>query len=124
MIIHAGPTPYAPATGPARPQMPADRVVTPTPSRTAPMPPVGPLAPNDAERITQAFVEVVDQLNAQMQSRNRNLSFALDQRLDTPVVAVTDKNTGELVRQIPAESVLRVAHSIENLKGVLYNEMA
>jgi len=124
MIIHAGPTPYAPATGPARPQMPADRVVTPTPSRTAPMPPVGPLAPNDAERITQAFVECVDQLNAQMQSRNRNLSFALDQRLDTPVVAVTDKNTGELVRQIPAESVLRVAHSIENLKGVLYNEMA
>jgi flagellar protein FlaG len=59
-----------------------------------------------------------------MQSRNRNLAFALDRRLNTAIVAVTDKNTGELVRQIPAESVLRVAHSIENLKGVLYNELA
>lgn len=124
MIIHTGPMPYAPATGPARPQLPADRVVTPSPSRTPPMPPVGPLAPNDAERVTQAFQEVVDQLNTQMQSRNRNLTFALDRRLNTAVVAVTDKNTGELVRQIPAESVLRVAHAIENLKGVLYNQMA
>ena len=124
MIIHAGPTPYAPATGPARPQVPAERVITPTPTRSAPTPPVGPLAPNDAERITQAFLDVVEQLNMHMQSRNRNLAFALDRRLNTAIVAVTDKNTGELVRQIPAESVLRVAHSIENLKGVLYNELA
>ena len=88
------------------------------------MPPIGPLAPNDAERVTRAFDAVVDQLNAQMQSRNRNLAFALDRRLNTPIISVTDKNTGELVRQIPAESVLRVAHSIENLKGVIFSEMA
>jgi flagellar protein FlaG len=48
----------------------------------------------------------------------------MDRTINTPVVAVTDKNTGELVRQIPAEAVLRVAHSIENLKGVLYNAEA
>jgi len=124
MIIHTGPTPYAPASGPARPQLPVDRVVTPSPSRTPPMPPVGPLAPDDAERVTQAFDDVVERLNAQMMANNRNLGFALDRRLNIPVITVTDKNTGDLVRQIPAESVLRVAHSIENLKGVLYNQMA
>ena len=88
------------------------------------MPPVGPLAPNDAERLTQAFDNVVSQLNQQMQVNNRNLGFTLDRRLNTPVITVTDKNTGDVVRQIPAESVLRVAHSIENLKGVLYNSLA
>ena len=124
MIIHAGPTPYAPATGPARPQLPAERVITPSPTRTPPMPRVGPVGTNDAERITQAFDDVVAQLNAQMAANNRNLGFSLDRRLNTPVIAVTDKNTGELVRQIPAESVLRVAHSIENLKGVLYSDFA
>ena len=124
MIIHAGPTPYAPATGPARPQLPAERVITPSPTRTPPMPRVGPVGTNDAERITQAFDDVVEQLNAQMAANNRNLGFSLDRRLNTPVIAVTDKNTGELVRQIPAESVLRVAHSIENLKGVLYSDFA
>jgi flagellar protein FlaG len=67
---------------------------------------------------------VVDELNQQMKSTNRNLWFEMDTTINTTVVAVTDKNTGELVRQIPAEAVLRVAHSIENLKGVLYNAQA
>jgi flagellar protein FlaG len=48
----------------------------------------------------------------------------MDNTINTPVIAVTDKDTGELIRQIPAEAVLRVAHSIENLKGVLYNDQA
>ena len=124
MIIRAGSTPNIPITGGNPSPIPSDRVVTPTPPRGAPMPPVGPLAPNDAERLTQAFDNVVSQLNQQMQLNNRNLGFTLDRRLNTPVITVTDKNTGDLVRQIPAESVLRVAHSIENLKGVLYNSLA
>jgi flagellar protein FlaG len=66
----------------------------------------------------------VDELNQQMKSTNRNLQFEMDRTINTPIVAVTDKNTGELVRQIPAEAILRVAHSIENLKGVLYSDQA
>ena len=72
----------------------------------------------------QQYEQVVDQLNRQMQADNRNLRFGVDRRINTFVITVTDKNTGDVVRQIPAESVLRVAHSIENLKGVLYNEKA
>ena len=74
--------------------------------------------------MTQAFQNVVDELNQQMKSTNRNLQFEMDRTINTPIVAVTDKNTGELVRQIPAEAILRVAHSIENLKGVLYSDQA
>lgn len=124
MIIHAAPLPYTPVGGAPSASIPVDRVITPTPSRAAPMPTVGPLAPNDAERMVQAFDQVVSQLNQQMQANNRNLGFALDRRINTPVITVTDKNTGDMIRQIPAESVLRVAHSIENLKGVLYNDQA
>ena len=124
MIIYAGRTTYAPVAGSASSRIPADRVVTPTPSRMPPMPPVGPLAPNDAERMAEAFDNVVSALNRQMQANSRNLGFTLDRTLNKPVITVTDKNTGDVIRQIPAESVLRVAHSIENLKGVLYNEQA
>lgn len=74
--------------------------------------------------MTQAFQNVVDELNQQMKANNRNLMFALNRRINTTVIAVTDKNTGEMVRQLPAEAVLRVAHSIENLKGVLYSDQA
>ena len=124
MIIRAGATPYMPITGGNPSPIPSQRVITPSPSRTPPMPPVGPLAPNDAERLTQAFNRIVDQLNQQMQANNRKLGFTMDRRLNTPVITVTDKSTGDVIRQIPAESVLRVAHSIENLKGVLYSAQA
>jgi flagellar protein FlaG len=67
---------------------------------------------------------VLDELNQQMKITSRNLWFEMDNTINTPVIAVTDKDTGELIRQIPAEAVLRVAHSIENLKGVLYNDQA
>jgi flagellar protein FlaG len=66
----------------------------------------------------------VDQLNRQMQADNRNLRFGVDRRINTFVITVTDKSSGDVVRQIPSEAVVRVAHSIEDLKGVLYNAKA
>jgi len=40
------------------------------------------------------------------------------------VITVRSKHTGEVVRQIPSETVLKVAHSIEDMKGLLLNETA
>ena len=36
-------------------------------------------------------------------------------------VVVTNSATGEVIRKIPTEEVIRVAHSIDALKGVLYS---
>jgi flagellar protein FlaG len=38
------------------------------------------------------------------------------------VITVTDKDTGEVIRQIPTEVVVRVAHSIEKMKGLLFDQ--
>jgi len=38
------------------------------------------------------------------------------------VIKVTNSQTGELVRQIPDQTVLRIAHTIEDLKGILHDE--
>jgi flagellar protein FlaG len=124
MIIHNATNASATIAPTMAAQLPAARVITPSPNRAPEPIPVGHIPPNSAEKMTQAFQNVVDELNQQMKSTNRNLWFEMDRTINTPVVAVTDKNTGELVRQIPAEAVLRVAHSIENLKGVLYNAQA
>ena len=124
MIIHTATNASATLAPSMGVQLPTAKVITPSPNRAPEPIPVGPIPPNSAEKMTQAFQNVVDELNQQMKSTNRNLWFEIDRTINTPVVAVTDKNTGELVRQIPAESVLRVAHSIENLKGVLYNAQA
>jgi flagellar protein FlaG len=39
------------------------------------------------------------------------------------MVTVTNKNTGEVVRQVPADAILKVAHNMEALKGVIFDEM-
>jgi uncharacterized FlaG/YvyC family protein len=40
------------------------------------------------------------------------------------VVYVKNAETGEVVRQIPNEVVVRLAHSIESFKGILHNDLA
>jgi flagellar protein FlaG len=80
--------------------------------------------PTDAEKMVQQYEQVVDQLNRQMQVDDRNLRFGVDRRINTFVITVTDKTSGDVIRQIPPEAVIRVAHSIEDMKGVLYNAKA
>ena len=78
-----------------------------------------PLAEFKATRkeLEQALTEV----NERMQRNGRSLAFSLDEKADRTVIRVTNSSTGEVVRQIPDETVLRIAHSMEALKGMLYD---
>ena len=68
--------------------------------------------------------QAVNMLNQQAQQTNRGLGFRMDEVLNAPVVTVTSAQTGEVVRQIPSEAVIRVAHNIEKVKGMLFNGRA
>ena len=63
------------------------------------------------------------QLETFMASMNRYLEFRVDQDSGRTVVTVKDKTTGDVVRQIPTEEVLRLAHNLGG-KGQLLNETA
>jgi flagellar protein FlaG len=68
--------------------------------------------------------EAIRRLNDQMRSNNRDLAFAIDRKVDRTVITVRSAQSGEVVRQIPDDAVLRVAHSIEDIKGLLLNASA
>ena len=53
---------------------------------------------------------------------NQQLGFRMDPHTNGPVITVHNTQTGELVRTIPSEEVLRVAKSIDSLKGVIFSE--
>jgi flagellar protein FlaG len=76
----------------------------------------------DAKEMRQRLQEAVDRLNEQMKSTGRDLAFGIDEQIDRSIITVKSSTSGELVRQIPGDDVLRVARSIEELKGVLYDE--
>jgi len=52
------------------------------------------------------------QLETFMESMNRYLEFKVDQDSGRTIVTVKDKSTGEVVRQIPSEEVMRLAHNL------------
>jgi flagellar protein FlaG len=75
-----------------------------------------------AEEMRQNLKVAVDRLNEQLQRNGRDLSFAMDERIDRTVITVKNLRTGEVVRQIPTEEVVHLAHSIEDMKGLLFNK--
>lgn len=78
----------------------------------------------DAAQLSKNLQEAVKMLNDQMASTKRGLGFRVDEALNGPIVTVTSLSTGEVIRQIPNEVVVRVAHSIEKIKGLLLNAKA
>ena len=64
----------------------------------------------------------LSQLNQQMMDSNQHLGFELNDHIKGPVITVHNTHTGEVVRKIPSEEVLRVAQSIDSLKGVIFNK--
>ena len=64
----------------------------------------------------------LEKLTQLADNSGRALGFSKDQTVSGPVITVTDKDTGEVIRQIPTEVVVRVAHSIEKMKGLLFDK--
>ena len=86
-------------------------------------PPKLPKLNVDLEDLQKNLKDAIHMLNEQMKSNGRNLNFSLDQELNRSVITVKNTHTGEVVRQIPDETALRVAHNIERLKGILLDEI-
>ena len=38
------------------------------------------------------------------------------------MVTVLDKESGNIVRQIPSDAILKVAHNLEALKGIIFDD--
>jgi flagellar protein FlaG len=75
----------------------------------------------DAAEVRQSLQEAVSILNKQLNEHNRGIGFSVDNALETPVVTVRSTVTGEVVRQIPNEAAVKMAHNIESIKGLLIN---
>lgn len=77
--------------------------------------------PRMSEQSRTNMREAVERLNRQMQDSDRDLNFSVDEASDRVVITVKSTSTGEVIRQIPDQALLRVAHNIEDIKGLLYN---
>ena len=78
-------------------------------------------ASEEIQAVQAKLDEIVSHLNVKMEVRDKSLNFSVDEVSNRVMVTVTDKVSGEVVRQVPSEAILKVAHNIEALKGVLFD---
>ena len=77
---------------------------------------------SDPEEVRRSLQEATELLNQQMRRNSRDLSFRVDDVANKIVVTVKNRESGEVVRQIPSEVALRVANNLENMKGLFKDE--
>ncbi len=78
----------------------------------------------DIEENKRNVKAAIAEANSRLQQAGQALQFSYDEAADYTVVTVQNSTTGEVVRQIPNEAVLRVAHNIERVKGFLLDKAA
>ncbi len=115
-------TPLAPATF-----APAPVAATPVvadPSVTV-APPVASSNSSGADSATSEqstsqklpLEKALDEINDQMKAWSTQLQFEIDPNVHQVVVSVVDANTGDVIRTIPSEALLKIAKMIVNMQG-------
>lgn len=67
-----------------------------------------------------AAVKVLNEAVAKVPT---SLNFSIDESSKRFVVQVTDTETGEVIRKVPGDAILRMAKQLETLKGVLFDDV-
>ena len=64
----------------------------------------------------------IGELNEAMVSRNQAVLFSTDPQTGKDVVRVTNKSTGELIRQMPSVEALKAMQNIDQMMGLIFNK--
>lgn len=70
----------------------------------------------------EELVEPIQRINDIM--RPRGLEFDISEQSARIITRVIDKDTGDIIRQIPAKEVLLLAEQLEEMSGKLLSEKA
>lgn len=60
-------------------------------------------------------------LNEALVSRNQAVAFSVDRATGHDVVKVTNRSTGELIRQMPSLEALQAMQNIDQMMGLIFN---
>ena len=69
----------------------------------------------------------VQGLNQALQQSHQSLQFSVDSSTKTPVVSLTDSETGQVILQFPSKAALSISQSIaefQQRQGLLFNQKA
>lgn len=71
----------------------------------------------------QDFNKLVENVNNYVELFNNKVSFSMDKN-SRQIIFVYDKETGDLVRQIPPEEMVQLLNKLEEISGIIFNNRA
>jgi flagellar protein FlaG len=87
--------------------------------------PAGQAKVEEASRPTREAVDLAaHRIEQFVQSVGRSMSFSVDASSGHSILRVVDPNSGEVIRQLPAEETIRVAKAVEYMQSMLVNQRA
>jgi len=71
-----------------------------------------------------SLADVVSDLNELVRDLHRELQFSVDKDSGDTVIKVIDKETEEVVRQIPSEELMHLRKRLEQAAGLIFHDSA
>jgi len=99
----------------------ADAAIKPAPKVDLPSNVKSSVDPTQARKNVK---EAVSFLNEQLSANNRGIGFTVNEGDSTPIVTIRNTKTGEVVRQIPNDVVIKIAQNIDASKGAIEDKKA
>jgi flagellar protein FlaG len=75
------------------------------------------------QSVSESIDDAVEVLNQTLTLRNTAASISRDEELNRYLVTIRDKESGEVVREIPDEALIKFARNLQELRGILFDEM-
>lgn len=112
-------------TLPARSDRAAEAASVPSePLGARPPPTMIVTADEVAKPSREAVVQAARHIESFVKSVGRSLDFSVDPGTGDNVLRVMNPDTGELIRQLPAEETLRIARAVDYMQSMLVNQRA
>ena len=116
-VTPLAPATYAPAAV-AQPHVVAEPAVSVTPAAATTNSGASDSATSDQSDSQKLPLDkALDEINDQMKAWSTQLQFEIDPNVHQVVVSVVDAETGDVLRTIPSETVLKIAKMIVNMQG-------
>ncbi|MBM4223948.1 MAG: flagellar protein FlaG [Gammaproteobacteria bacterium] len=74
------------------------------------------------DALREDFRESVSDANERLIQQGRAINISVDRETNIVVVSVSDRESGEKIRQIPPEEALNVTRNIDRLTGILVDK--
>ena len=77
-----------------------------------------------ADAATEAIERTVAALSQMLEQTNVGLQYRVDDNTGDVVVSVINRDTGDVIRQLPPEQILKMRQQLQELMGVMFDVTA